>query len=908
MASKIIEKDTVFLIDGSGYIFRAYYAVRPLTSSNGVPTNAVYGFTIMLLKLLKEHNPQHLAIAFDTKAPNFRKKIYEGYKANRPPPPEDLIPQFELIHKVVEALNIKLLMKDGYEADDLIGTAAKMAKSAGKKVMIVTADKDFMQLVDDDVFLLDEMRAAKTGSAVIVDAKGVVDKFGVEPKHVIDILALAGDASDNVAGVRGIGGKTAALLVNEYGPLESILNAAPLIKQKSRREKLIRNSDMARLSKKLVIIDCDADYPMAMSEFEKQTPNKQKLFELFEELNFKRLLQDRYFNNNSENKEVEHKKANTSQYLCVTTEKQLANVVDELQKVERFAIDTETDGLDSMQCSLVGLSLSWADNKAAYIPLAHTSVLQNNQLAVGMVQNALNPLLVSKKVVAQNAKFDQKVLMRAGFKPFVFAGDPMLASYLLEADTAKHNLDDLSKSHLHHQPITFKEVCGSGRNKITFNQVDLAQAIPYAAEDADLALRLANVLGAKIKEEGFEKLYYELELPTEQVLCYMEAAGVKIDASILAQMSVEFGDKLASLEKQAYNLAGQEFNLASPKQVSEILFGKLGLEVVKKTKTGFSTDSSVLEKFANAHELPKVMLEHRAIAKLKSTYVDALPKLVNQTTGRIHTSFNQAVAATGRLSSSAPNLQNIPARTKEGRRIRGSFVAEKDYVLISLDYSQVELRLLAHMSDDKVMLDAFNNTEDVHQRTASEIFDVSLNEVNKTQRNYAKTINFGLLYGMGTHRLSQALVISRKEASSYINKYYERYAGVFAWQEELLQKAREQGEVCTMFGRRRKLPELLSKNHMLVQRAERMAINTPIQGTAADMIKIAMIKVNKLLQAKHPKAKMVLQVHDELVIECPKNEADKVVQKVKEIMENSIKLKVPMVVDSGIAANWADAH
>jgi len=905
--SPLIKDDAVYLVDGSGYIFRAYYAVRPLTSSRGVPTNATYGFVQMVLKLIRDHQPKYLAIAFDTKTPTFRHEMYTGYKANRPPPPEDLIPQFEWIHKVVDAFGIKKLVMPGFEADDVIGTLTQKARDIGRQVIIVTGDKDFMQLVDGEVWLLDELRASKTGTELFVDREGVKEKFGVDPEHVVDVLALAGDTSDNVPGVRGIGEKTAMELVKEFGSLETILNVAPIMKQKSRRERLIEDSDMARLSKLLVTIKRDVPMDLSIEETRFQMHGSQKLMDIFEELEFRRLMNEPIFKSAAPDatQEVVLRPSagavDRSAYEAVTTPEQLTSLVAKLESAEIIAIATTSDVPDAAVNKLVGVSLCWALGQAAYIPVG-----ENREAVVA----ALNPILSSHKhrFIAQNAKHDEHALIRAGFHAFAIGSDPMLASYLLEADTARHNLDELSRVHLHHQTITYEDVCGKGKNQIRFTDVNLEKAAEYAAEKADVAFRVSGILESKLREEGFEGLYRDMELPLEEVLCEMEETGVKIDTKLLSGMSDEFAAQLTKLEVQAHEIAGMEFNLASPKQVGDVLFGKLQLATVKKTKTGQSTDADVLEALAMVHPLPKVLLEHRMLSKLKGTYVDALPKLIRPHTGRVHTSFNQAVAATGRLSSSDPNLQNIPIRGPEGRRIREAFVADEGYVLISLDYSQIELRILADMSKDPVMTDAFMNGEDVHQRTASEIFQIPLLNVTREQRNIAKTINFGLVYGMGAHRLAQTLGISRTDASRYLNRYYERYGGLYAWQKTMLEKARTQGEVRTIFGRRRKLPEIRSANRVLVQRAERMAINTPIQGSAADIMKKAMIEANRAIKREVPNSKMLLQVHDELLIEAKESEAHKTATIVEHIMRDASHLAVPTTVDVGMGKSWAEAH
>lgn len=716
-------KEPVFIIDGSGYIFRAYYAVRPLTSKKGVPTNAVYGFLSMLQKLIKDHKPKYLAIAFDTGQKNFRHELYSDYKANRPPAPPDLVPQFDLIRRLVDAFEIAQFSQVGFEADDVIGTLTRKATELGHPVVIVTGDKDMMQLVGDQVCLLDELRAAKTGAELLIKASQVIEKFGVPPEKVIDILALAGDASDNVPGVRGIGEKTAKELILEHGSLEGVLNYAPLITQKSRREKLLEDSDLARLSKKLVTIDCQVDLDFSLQALENNGPNLDKLYALYDELDFRR--------------------------------------------------------------------------PATLAPLS-------------------------------------------------------IAGYLLDPDI-KH--DQFSLPELEEQ----------------------------------------------LRQEGLFELYQNLELPLKKVLAKMEKIGILIDTELLNRMSVEFGTRLGELEKQAYEIAGAEFNLASPKQVADILFNRLGLLSIRDTKTSQSTDSDVLEELAHKHPLPKLLLEHRMLSKLKGTYVDALPRLVDSR-GRVHTSFNQTVTATGRLSSSNPNLQNIPIRTPEGRRIREAFIAKPGCVLISLDYSQIELRILAHVTEDPVMLESFMKNQDVHQRTASEIFEVELSQVDADQRRIAKTINFGLLYGMGVYKLSETLGISRAQATLYLNKYHERYAGIFNWQKKLLEEAKRDGQVKTLMGRRRLVKDINSNNRMLSARAERIAINTTIQGTAADLVKKAMLDVDAL------GVDMLLQVHDELVIECPENSSLEVAKSVQNLMENACVLRVPMRVEYGIGKNWSTAH
>jgi DNA polymerase-1 len=907
-----LDNNTVYLIDGSGYIFRAYFAVRALTSKKGVPTNAVFGFTNMLIKLLREHKPGFLAIAFDRKEPTFRHELYAEYKAHRPPPPADLVPQFDLIHQVVQAFNIKILSQAGYEADDLIGTMAERAKQAGHEVVVVTGDKDLMQLVDDQVFLLDELRAAKIGSEKFIDSVEVKNQMGVRPEHITDLLALAGDSSDNIPGVLGIGVKTAAELIEEYGDLEKILSMTPLIKQKSRREKLIDGQELARLSKRLVTIDRQVPLECEIADLVYKNINQEKSRALFNELDFNRLLRDQALFDQNENQPAQSSSTNREKqdYKAITQQADFEKLLVKLEKAHIISLDTETDNKDSMKANLVGISLSWEKNHAVYIPLAHDKKLVPEQLSTSYVLSKLALILQNpnKIILAQNAKYDFKILHRAGMGGFNIGGDPMLANYLLHQDQERHRLDDLSLKYLHHKPISYEEVCGDKKSQLTFDQVELKAATQYAAEDADLVIRLEEVLLPKLQQQNLSELYYNLELPLERVLARMELQGVALDTHKLKELHGDLSNRLLKLEKEAFELAGSEFNMGSPRQVAQILFEKLALNVQKKTKTGFSTDSSVLEKLANDHALPRVLLEHRMLAKLINTYVETLPTLINPQTGRLHTSYNQFVAATGRLSSSDPNLQNIPIRTPEGRRIRQAFIAQPGNLLISLDYSQVELRILAFVSGDEVLLDSFAKDQDVHKRTASEIFDVSLNDVTKEQRNTAKTINFGLLYGMGAQRLAEALSINRATAQEYLQKYFAKYRGVLAWKNEALSEAKKNNEVRTLFGRKRLVPELSSQNAMLRARAERLAINTPIQGSNADIIKKAMIETDIFLSKGHPDAHLIMQVHDELVIEAPEKDAKIIAEHVAKIMSHGHGLKLDLKVEYGIAANWDDAH
>lgn len=886
MGKPKLDNNTVYLIDGSGYIFRAYYAIRSLSSKSGLPTNAVYGFTTMLIKLLREHKPKFVAMAFDRKEKTFRHNLYADYKGNRPEPPKDLVPQFDLIRRLVDAFRIQRLDMAGFEADDLIATMARKAKAAGHEVVVVTGDKDFMQLVDDDLFLLDELRASRNGAELFIDAPEVFKQMGVWPNQVVDLLALAGDSSDNIPGVAGIGVKTAAELIQEFGSVEKILEMVPLIKQKARRERLIDGHHSALLSKKLVTIDAHAPVDLEIADLRYEGFDHEKVRSFFLELDFNRLLNDKeLFVEGAAQEKGEQEAASSEatvfeEFAHVSTENDLEKLLLALSASPKIAVNVETESLDSMTAELKGLGLAWDEHHAAQISW---ELLQQLPRSLAQLKSIL--LDPTKYIVAHDAKFHHKILARSGLGEFAIGGDPMLASYLLTQDQDRHDLSSLAAKYLGLEPVAMS-----------------------SARKAHLSRRLLDILEPKLVAAELSSLYTTLELPLEEVLSRMEIRGVKVDRAQLKILHDELSDRLTVLERSAHELAGMPFNLASPKQVSEILFNRLSLPMIKKTKTGSSTDSMVLEKLAPAHPLAGILLEHRLCAKLISTYAASLPTLINANTGRIHTSYNQFVTATGRLSSSDPNLQNIPIRTAEGRRCRKAFVAKDGFVLISLDYSQVELRLLALASQDEVLLDSFAKDQDVHQRTAAEIFDQKADEVSKDQRNVAKTINFGLLYGMGAHRLAQSLNISRAQAQNYLEKYFTKYAGIVRWKNEVLEKAKQQGEVRTLFGRLRKVPELASDNAVVRARGERLAINTPIQGTAADIIKKAMIDCERLLSQEYPESHLIMQVHDELVIEAKVEDAENIARAVARIMSHGHGLDLDLKVEFGIAPNWGDAH
>jgi DNA polymerase I len=924
-------RDVVYLVDGQGYIFRAYYAMRRLTTSKGQATNALFGFTTMLLKVLKELEPEHIAIAFDPGGKTFRHELYPEYKGTRSAPPEDLPPQIPLIHRLVDTLRIKKVCIPGWEADDVLATMAKAAKAAGKDVVIITGDKDLMQLVDERTSLLDEMRMGRGQEGSEIHRQQVIEKFGVPPELVADVLALAGDSSDNVPGVDGIGEKTAAELVNAFGDVENVLAHAEDVKQPSRREKLKAQADRARLSKSLVVIHDDVPLPLGLDDLSYNGPDRPALRAFFEEMEFRRLVHDPIakeplppgaapgllgddgapqgdlFGGAPPPAEapVVQVSIDRSRYRLVEDHAGLRDVITELGAAPRFAVRTEVasplgkgPGPDAR---LLGVALSWNGGEAVWLPTA--------KLGEDALRAALAPLLTdtARQIVAYEGKADVNALFFAGYPTWRLAGDPMLASYLLDADSEAHTLTNLSRRFLGHPMIDADELFGRGKAALSFEQIAEDKQLAWACEAVDCTLRIADVLEPRVEAEGLGPLYRDLELPLEALLGEMERAGIRVDTARLQSMSQDFADALAGIQQRAHAVAGRPFNLESPKQIAELLFKDLGLPIVKRTATGPSTDSSVLEALADKHDLPALILEHRTLSKLKGTYVDVLPQLIDAR-GRVHTHFNQAVAATGRLSSTDPNLQNIPIRTELGRKIRDAFVAEEGKLLVSLDYSQIELRILAHVSGDPVFVETFENNLDVHRRTASEIFKVSFEDVTKDQRTAAKAINFGLLYGMGVVRLARELGIKRAEAKQYLDVYFERLGGIRAWQSEALERAHVEREVRTLLGRRRKLPDLDSKNGALRSRAERLAINTPIQGSAADIMKRAMIDADRALKAEVPAARILLQVHDELVLEVPAAEADHALEVGRRAMQEAVRLKVPLVVDGHKGHTWNEAH
>ena len=883
----------LYLIDGSSYIYRAYFAIRHLSNSKGFATNAVFGFINMLLKVVREHAPDHLAVVFDAKGPTFRKELYPEYKANRTAMPEDLVPQIPYIKEVVRAFNMPAIEKPGYEADDIIATLAKKFAAEGLEITVVTGDKDLMQIVSERIRLLDTMKDKVSG------LEEVAERFGGTPDKVIEVQALAGDSSDNIPGVPGIGEKTAVKLIREFGTVENLLERCGEVKGKM-GEKLREFAEQARLSKRLVTLVDDLPLDLDYSSFALSEPNRQALTALFKELEFHKLIQE--FSTES--------RADGAGYRGVLDAAGLDELTAELRRAGRFAFDTETTSLDAVRADLVGLSFSIKEKEAWYIPVGHRYLGAPEQLDSKHVLEALRPLLEDPQLfkIGQNLKYDLLVLRRAGVEvkgPFF---DTMIASYLAQPAAKSHGMDALASDLLGHKTVSYAEVTGSGRNRIGFEEVEVEKAVHYAAEDADITLRLATVLEPKLDETEQRCLFDEVEMPLVEVLTAMEWAGIRIDSAFLGALSKEMEGKLATLEREIHELARGPFNIASPKQLGEVLFERLGLPKGRKTKTGWSTDVEVLSALAEQHPVAARILEHRSLAKLKNTYCDALPKLVNPDTGRIHTSFNQAVTATGRLSSSEPNLQNIPIRTEEGGRIREAFIPAEGNVLLAADYSQIELRILAHLADEAVLKESFAQGEDIHKRTASEVFGVFPEMVTTEMRRQAKTINFGVIYGMGAFSLGKDLGIPTREAQVFIDNYFARYPGIKTFMESKREEARAKQYVTTLLGRRCAVPEIASSNGAIRAYAERNAINYPIQGSAADIVKVAMVRIQRRLAQEGLKARMVLQVHDELVFDVPQGELERVRELVRSEMEGALPLSVPLLVDIGVGANWREAH
>ncbi|KZN64087.1 DNA polymerase I [Pseudoalteromonas luteoviolacea] len=913
-----IPENPLILVDGSSYLFRAYHAPPHLTNSQGEATGAIYGVINMLKSLLKQFDPSHMVVVFDAKGPTFRNDMYSEYKANRPPMPDDLRAQIEPIHNIIKAMGLPLVSISGVEADDVIGTFSRIAAQQQRHVLISTGDKDMAQLVNEHVTLINTM------TDTVLDPAGVVEKFGVGPELIIDFLALMGDKVDNIPGVPGVGEKTALAMLQGLGSIESLYEnldqIAPLgfRGSKGMAKKLEEHKEQLTLSYELATIKLDCEVEQDLETFKIQPMDKDRLVELYGQCEFKRwlaeLLDGKASSADKQNAvEVSAPAAVEGNYETILTESQLMAWVEKLKTAEVVAFDTETTSLDYMQADLVGMSFAVEAGEAAYLPLTHDYLGAPEQLDKELVFSHMKPILEDDtiKKVGQNLKYDKSVLARAGITLNGIAFDTMLESYVFNSVGTRHDMDSLALKYLGHKAISFEDIAGKGKKQLTFNQIELDKAAPYAAEDADITLRLHQHLWPLLeKEPSLLNVFNEIELPLVNVLSDIERTGVRIDGGMLAEQSLEIEKRLAELEQEAFDLAGEEFNLSSTKQLQAILFEKLELPILKKTPKGApSTAEEVLQELAHDYPLPKLIIEHRGLAKLKSTYTDKLPKLVNEETQRVHTSYHQAVTATGRLSSSDPNLQNIPIRNEAGRRIRQAFVADTDHVILAADYSQIELRIMAHLSQDKGLLSAFAEGKDVHSATASEVFSVPLDDVTSDMRRKAKAVNFGLIYGMSAFGLSRQLDIPRNEAQHYMDKYFERFPGVLEYMESTREKAAEQGYVETLFGRRLYLPDIKARNGARRKAAERAAINAPMQGTAADIIKKAMIKVHQwLVQQSTDDVKLLMQVHDELVFEVKADKAEAFSEHICALMSEAAELDVPLLVEADYGENWEQAH
>ncbi len=900
------QKNSLYLIDGSALIYRSYFAFirNPLINSKGEDTSAPFGFVNSLLKLLRDEEPDYVAVVFDTKHPTFRHEMYGEYKSTRAKMPEELVAQLPRIKEAVDALNIPQFELEGYEADDIIGTFARRAEKEGLAVWCVTGDKDFFQLVNDNVRIYNSRTSS--GEVERYGPVEVAAKFGVPPERVIDKLALMGDSSDNVPGIPGIGPKTADKLLEQFGSLEAVLSDYEQISAKGVRNKVAENIESARLSKKLVTIATDCPVEFKLDELKRREINYEATRDLFLELEFTRLLKELMPDEIPEEQKRENHVAATD-YRAVTTSRDLEDLLAYLEKKKEVAIDTETTSLNSLEAELVGVSLSPAAGEAYYLPLGHDD---GDNLDFDTTLAQLKSFFESKNVqkFGQNIKYDLEVLHRYDIDIHPIGFDSMLASYVINPSGRQHSLDALAIEHFDYKMQPISDLIGKGKKQKSFATVPVDEATFYACEDADLTFRLRGRLAPLLEEFEVANLYYNIELPLIPVLASMEEAGVRVDAAYLETLSAQMADKLDAIIEDIYQMAGEEFNINSTQQLSTVLFDKLGLPTKGKTakKTGYSTDVRVLEELALIHELPQLILHYRQLTKLKSTYIDAIPRLINERTGRVHTSFNQTIAATGRLSSTDPNLQNIPVRTEEGRLIRKAFVPrDGDHTLLVADYSQIELRVLAHYSEDPGLISAFRNKEDIHARTAAEVFGIDMKDVTPEQRRAAKTANFAVIYGVSAFGLAQQTGMSQSEAKVFIDTYFDRYPGIREYMDRTREFARDKGYVTTMFNRRRYLPEITSKNFNVRQFAERTAINTPIQGTAADMIKKAMLTIHDNMSGL--KSEMILQVHDELIFDVHRDETDTVQKLVKDGMEKAVKLKVPVVIDAGIGENWLEA-
>ena len=893
------ERPTVYLVDGTAYVYRAFFAIRQqLSTAGGLPTKAVFGFKNMLQKLVQKEKPQYLGVAFDERGPTFRHEMDPNYKANRPPMPDDLEVQIPYIHRLIEAFNIPTIRLQGYEADDILGTLARRFESQGCDVVLVTSDKDLCQLVTDHTTILDTMKEQRFGVAE------VKERFGVEPKYVVDFLGLMGDTSDNIPGVPGVGEKTARQLLEEFGNMDDLLEQVDAVKRPKLRDSLRDNAELARQSRELATIDVQTPIDVDLPALALSDPDGDALQGLYEELEFHSDLQA------IRSTQPAVKPSVDKDYRAITDLADLDAEIAALQQADGFAIDTETTSQDPMRADLVGISLAHQPHAGVYIPLRHSYIGAPPQLDAELVLERLRPLLEDPAVPkhGQNIKYDIIVLQRQGITLRGGVCDTMVAGYLLNPSRRANSMDALAREYLQYEPISYADVAGKGAKQITFDQVDVERATTYSAEDADVTLLLARELQPRLAAAQLANLFADVEMPLIDVLVALERRGMALDSAYLRQMSIQLQGRMETLVHDIHALAGEEFNVNSPPQLQRILFEQLKLPTGKKTKTGYSTDVSVLENLAVEHELPGLILDYRHLAKMKSTYVDALPQLLNSETGRLHTSLNQTIAETGRLSSSNPNLQNIPIRTQLGREIRQAFIAAPGHRLVSIDYSQIELRLLAHLSEDPVLIEAFHGGEDIHTRTAMEVFGVELAAVDDDMRRMAKTVNFGILYGLSPFGLAQRLHISVEAARTYIHNYFDRYPRVKACLDGIIGQARDQGYVTTLLQRRRYLPDIASTNRNVREAAERTAINMPFQGSAADLIKLAMIRLhNQIIDEAWP-CHMLLQIHDELLFEIPDESVADVVPRITATMEGVWDLAVPLTVEVGQGDNWAEAH
>ncbi len=877
----------LYLIDGNSYVYRAFYAIKGLTNSKGLPTNAAFGFTNMLLKIIREKKPGGLAVCFDSPARTERHELFEDYKAQRPETPSELVVQFPYIRNIISAFHIKAFEVPGYEADDVIGTIARKAAREGNKVFIVTADKDMLQLVDDSIKIYDPMKERT------LDADYVRERFGVGPERVTEFMALTGDPVDNIPGIKGVGEKTAKELLSNFASIEDLLGHPERIKRERLREMVLSSKDIVMLSKKLATIEISVPLDLTLSEFVIREPDWLSLLSLFRELEFSSFM-----------KLIPSLETLRSHETIDSLEK-LAAVLSSVS--DRIAFDTEAAGRNPLTDRIAGIAFCTEEEKSYYVPISHSYPGAGKQPDKGGVFQNIGPLLGKHEIakIGHNLKNDIMLLGHEGVSVEGELYDTMIAAYLLNPNKTGYSLEEVSFEYLSAKKKSFVEVL---KKRKSFEEVSIEEAADYATEDAALSLELCDVLFPKLREESLEKVYFDIEMPLIKILVEIEKSGIKLDTDLLKSLAVEMAVEIESIQKRIFFLSGEEFNINSPKQLSRVLFQSLGLSPTKKTKTGFSTGMDVLEELAEHHALPLEVLHYRSLSKLKTTYLDVLPSLVKPETGRIHTSFNQAATATGRLSSSDPNLQNIPIRGPWGRRIRQAFIAEEGNLLLSADYSQVELRVLAHISKDEGLNEAFHKGLDIHIRTAAEIFGVPFDEVTQDMRRTAKTVNFGVIYGISAFGLSETLNIERADAQKYINQYFDRHPGVSKYTEKTLEEAARQGYVATLFGRKRPVPELKSHNKNIRQQGERLAVNSPIQGTAADIIKIAMIRISRRFREEAMQAKMILQVHDELLFELPCDELEKVRVIVKEEMEGAVELSVPLKVELGQGQNWAEAH